>query len=46
MSTAQNHYAIDTIGGKVYVVGGRIGGPRAGTASDLGLTEEYNRSAI
>ncbi|MBI4587674.1 MAG: galactose oxidase [Candidatus Rokubacteria bacterium] len=42
MPTPRNHHAIGTIGGKIYVAGGRIGGPFVFTAAHINVTEEYD----
>jgi len=42
MPTARNHAAIGVVGGKIYVLGGRIGAAFIGVASNTDVVEEYD----
>src|SRR5262249_34283775 len=42
MPTARNHAAIGVVGGKIYVIGGRIGAAFIGVASNTDVVEEYD----
>lgn len=42
MPTPRNHTAAGVIGGKIYVVGGRVGAAFIGLASDISVVEEYD----
>src|SRR5574341_2347835 len=45
MPTARNHAAIGVAGGKIYVIGGRVGAAFIGVASNTDVVEEYDPSA-
>ena len=45
MPTARNHAAIGAVGGKIYVLGGRVGGASLGTSSNTDLVEVYDPAA-
>ena len=45
MPTARNHTAIGVVNGKVYVIGGRVGGASLGTSSNTDLVEVYDPAA-
>ena len=42
MPTARNHIAISEVNGKIYVIGGRVGGANLGTSSVTDLVEVYD----
>ena len=42
MPTARNHSAVGVVGGKIYVIGGRVGAAFSGTASNTDVVEEYD----
>src|SRR5579864_5673167 len=42
MPTPRNHAAIAVVGGKIYVIGGRVGAAFIGFASDISVVEEYD----
>ncbi len=45
MPTARNHAAIGVVGGKIYVIGGRLGAAFVGISSPTDLVEEYDPAA-
>jgi len=45
MPTARNHAAVGVVGGKVYVIGGRIGSAFMSTGSNVDIVEEYDPAA-
>ena len=42
MPTARNHVAIGVVNGKIYVIGGRIGGANLASTVNVGLNEVYD----
>ena len=42
MPTARNHAAVGAVGGKIYVIGGRVGAAFIGVASNTDVVEEYD----
>jgi N-acetylneuraminic acid mutarotase len=42
MPTARNHAAVGVVGGKIYVIGGRMGAAFMGVASNTDVVEEYD----
>jgi N-acetylneuraminic acid mutarotase len=42
MPTPRNHAAIGVVGGKIYVIGGRVGAAFIGLAADISVVEEYD----
>lgn len=42
MSTPRNHAFFGEVGGKIYVIGGRVGTPFVGTSSSTDVTEVYD----
>lgn len=42
MPTARNHAAVGVVGGKIYVIGGRIGAAFISVASNTDVVEEYD----
>ena len=42
MPTARNHAAVGVVGGKIYVIGGRIGSVFMSTGSNTDIVEEYD----
>ncbi|MGH9761583.1 MAG: Kelch repeat-containing protein [Blastocatellia bacterium] len=42
MPTPRNHAAAGVVGGKIYVIGGRVGAAFIGLASDISVVEEYD----
>jgi N-acetylneuraminic acid mutarotase len=45
MPTARNHIAMGAVNGKIYVIGGRVGGANLGTSSVTDLVEVYDPAA-
>lgn len=45
MPTARNHAGIGVVGGKIYVIGGRVGAAFIGVASNTDVVEEYDPAA-
>jgi len=45
MPTARNHAAVGVVGGKIYVIGGRLGAAFVGISSPTDVVEEYDPAA-
>jgi N-acetylneuraminic acid mutarotase len=45
MPTARNHSAVGVVGGRIYVIGGRVGSAFMSTGSNTDIVEEYNPAA-